>query len=263
MTRLLLLAALAVAQSPSGAQGAPPPVGTPAPSVTPGTPPPGAPATPPADPSVPKATGALRALELPLMTDRLRRHGIPETDIRGLLDAAKNAGLPADAATDVVDEAAESVKEHGRVDNLGVFVKAQLDAGLRGKELAAAIRAEHVANGKGGGKPENAGPPADHGKHGSGGHEHGPGGGHAHGPGGAHGPNGGGGPGGGEGHGRAPGERPNAENRPFGDKAEGGGGRPEGKGGKMEGKGGTLEGKGGAGAEGKGGGRRGDEKESK
>lgn len=245
MTRLLLLAALAVAQSPSGAPGAPPPVGTPAPSATPGTPPPGAPATPPADPSVPKATGALRALELPLMTDRLRRQGIPETDIRGLLDATKNAGLPADEATDVVDEAAEAVKDNGPVDNFGAFVKTQLDAGLRGKELAAAIRAEHVANGKGGGKPENAGPPADHGKHGSGGHEHGPGGGH--------GPNGGGG----EGHGRAPGERPNAENRPFGDKPEGGGGRPEGKGGKMEGKGG------GTGAEGKGGGRRGDEKESK
>jgi hypothetical protein len=42
----------------------------------------------------------------------------------------------------------KAIREHGPVDNFGAFVQRRLDEGLRGRDLADAIRAEHAAHGR-------------------------------------------------------------------------------------------------------------------
>src|SRR5687767_15243513 len=59
------------------------------------------------------------------------------------------SGIPAYEATLVIDTARVVRREHGPVDNFGAFVQSQLAQGKRGRELAAAIRAEHARSGKG------------------------------------------------------------------------------------------------------------------
>lgn len=139
------LAGVAFAQSPLGA----PPAGAP----TTGTP-----------SDAPAASDDVaRALDLPVAAQRARRAGVTDADLKQALDGMRNKKHSAGDAAIVVEGAAADVEAHGPVDNFGAFVQTQLDAGLRGKDLAAAIRAEHEKRGKkhaeGGGA---AG--ADHGK---------------------------------------------------------------------------------------------------
>lgn len=63
--------------------------------------------------------------------------------------------VPAHEARQVIDEERVARRDHRPVDNFGAFVQSRLQAGLRGQELAAAIRAEHAARGKGKGKAGN------------------------------------------------------------------------------------------------------------
>jgi hypothetical protein len=91
----------------------------------------------------------LWALRLPQATQQARLLGVPERDLRSIFDTAREMRLPAGALTEVFDEENKSIREHGPVDNFGAFVQARLGEGLRGRELAAAIRAEHAARGKG------------------------------------------------------------------------------------------------------------------
>lgn len=102
------------------------------------------------DESVPAAVWALR---LPSLVTEARQSGVANTAIRALLDEFRREGLAAAEAARVVQEEIDAVNAGGAKDNFGSFVHAQLAAGLRGRALATAIRAEHQARGIRGGKP--------------------------------------------------------------------------------------------------------------
>ncbi|MHB1312536.1 MAG: hypothetical protein ACYC3L_11025 [Gemmatimonadaceae bacterium] len=91
----------------------------------------------------------LSAALLPVVTTQARLAGLSDADIRAALDAMSSAGLSAQEATVVFENERTFRKEHGPVNNFGSYVQDQLKAGKRGPELAAAIRAEHVRQGKG------------------------------------------------------------------------------------------------------------------
>lgn len=108
-------------------------------------------ATPAAAQETPNAAMAslLQALRLPRATQEARSFGVPEQDLRAIFDRAHALRLPAGVLTEVIEVENTSIREHGPVDNFGSFVQARLDQGLRGNDLAAAIRAEHASHGKG------------------------------------------------------------------------------------------------------------------
>jgi hypothetical protein len=94
-------------------------------------------------------TQILTAAQLPVATTEARREGVNNDEIRAVLDAMTKAKVPAHEATAVIDTARAVRREHGPTDNFGAFVQTQLAAGKRGRELSAAIRAEHARMGKG------------------------------------------------------------------------------------------------------------------
>lgn len=96
-----------------------------------------------------------KAIDLPVAAQNLKKGGVPDKDIKEAIEATEEEDLSTEEAVQVLEDADEAVKEHGPVDNFGAFVKAQLKEGKRGKELAAAIKAEHEARGKG--KPADKG----------------------------------------------------------------------------------------------------------
>lgn len=98
----------------------------------------------------------LQALRLPALVTEARRLGVPEAAVQGVLAGLRRRGLPADEAALMVGEEVDAVKAGAPKDNFGGFVQRQLDAGLRGRALAEAIRAEHRARGIG--RPEDRGP---------------------------------------------------------------------------------------------------------
>lgn len=119
---------------------------------------PGAPQT-----RVPTAADSaiLRAINLPRVMQRAREAGIPDSSIRGVMDRMRQRGIPADEATTAVDMEVETVERGGNRENFGAFVRAQVESGLRGRDLAASIRAERQRRGMApegrGGRPEGAG----------------------------------------------------------------------------------------------------------
>jgi hypothetical protein len=80
-----------------------------------------------------QASDILHSILLPRTSQILRESGVPDEEVQSVIEAA-------------------SVREHGPVDNFGAFVQDQLAAGLRGRDLAAAIHAEHARRGIGKGK---------------------------------------------------------------------------------------------------------------
>lgn len=98
----------------------------------------------------------LRAIMLPAVSEQLRRSGIAPEEVKAAVNGAKEKGVSAGAITEVLRETARSVEENGPIDNFGAFVQSQLDAGLRGRELAAAIHAEHARRGIGKGKSQES-----------------------------------------------------------------------------------------------------------
>lgn len=108
-------------------------------------------------------SAVMRALELPQIFQRARDAGIPDSSLRGMIDAMRRRGIPTEEAIPAVEMEVEAVEAGGPKDNFGSFVRAQVESGLRGQELAAAIRAEREARGMGpgrrdrGGRPEGAG----------------------------------------------------------------------------------------------------------
>jgi hypothetical protein len=120
-------------------------------------------ATTPAQAQVPEwVNQILAAAQLPVVATAARSEGIGEADVRAVLDALLNAGVPAYQATAIIDTTRSVHREHGPTNNFGAFVQSQLAAGKRGRELAAAIRQEHARQGKG-----NAGRGASRGKSGN------------------------------------------------------------------------------------------------
>ena len=99
----------------------------------------------------------LKATRLPKKAAEVRAKGVPDSDVKEAMRAAKAKGVKAGDMADVTDAQSKSVDEHGPIDNFGAFVKTKLDEGLRGRDLAAAIHAEHAKRGKGKGhKPDKA-----------------------------------------------------------------------------------------------------------
>lgn len=91
----------------------------------------------------------LKALRLPRTTQEARTLGVPESDIRAILDKAREKRVRAADVNELFEHENKAIREHGPVDNFGAFVQRRLDEGLRGRDLAEAIRAEHAAHGKG------------------------------------------------------------------------------------------------------------------
>lgn len=91
----------------------------------------------------------LNAAMLPVSANAARSEGVPGDEVRAVIEAMRDKNVRAHEAREVLDEARSARREHGPVDNFGAFVQSKLDAGLRGRDLAAAIRAEHAARGKG------------------------------------------------------------------------------------------------------------------
>ncbi len=122
----------------------------------------------------PGDTELSRAAELPFVAQELRAGGLPEGEVRVALKAFREAKLSAGDAEQALTAAEQGVKRSGPIDNFGAFVQSQLDSGLRGRQLAEAIRAEHEARGKGGGRGKSG---EEHGKsgeeHGKSGEDHG------------------------------------------------------------------------------------------
>lgn len=109
----------------------------------------------------------LRALDLPRVMQRAREAGIPDSSLRGVMDRMRQRGIPAEEATAAVDLEVETVERGGDRANFGSFVRTQVESGVRGRDLAAAIRAERQRRGMApegrGGRPETADPPAGRG----------------------------------------------------------------------------------------------------
>jgi hypothetical protein len=153
------------------------------------------------------------ASELPAKAQALREAGVKPAEVKAALAAVREADLPADEAGDVLDESTDAVRKNGNVDNFGQFVKSKVEEGLRGKELAEAIHAEHAERGMG--KGRGKGPPDGKGPDGEKGPPEG------RGPDGEKGPPDGKGP---------PEDKGAGGDRTRGDKAGGGGGKGKGKG---------------------------------
>ncbi|HET9252099.1 MAG TPA: hypothetical protein VFP58_08290 [Candidatus Eisenbacteria bacterium] len=107
-------------------------------------------------------SSVLQALRLPRTTQEARTLGVPESDIRAILDKAREKRVRAADVNELFEHENRAIREHGPVDNFGAFVQRRLDEGLRGRDLAEAIRAEHAARGKG--KGHGGGPEAEKGK---------------------------------------------------------------------------------------------------
>lgn len=105
-----------------------------------------------------------RALDLPRIMQRARAAGIPDSSVRGILAEMRRRGVPAADAEPALAMEVDAVEAGGKPDNFGAFVRSQVEAGVRGRELAERIRAERQARGLGparrGGRPDRAGPPS-------------------------------------------------------------------------------------------------------
>ncbi len=112
----------------------------------------------------PSAEASLIAnmLNLPLAVESARRAGIPAGAVQDVLDSLRRRRVPAADAEQILRGEVEAVERGGPRDNFGAFVNAQLARGLRGRELAAAIHAEHARRGIGQGR--GRGPDADQGR---------------------------------------------------------------------------------------------------
>ncbi|HSD30393.1 MAG TPA: hypothetical protein VLB49_00675 [Gemmatimonadales bacterium] len=98
-----------------------------------------------------------KVLNLPKTVDEGRQAGIPSGTIWGVLDSLRRARVPAEDAQVIVQDEVDAVKAGAPKDNFGATVNALLARGLRGRELAAAIHAEHARRGIGKGKGKGQG----------------------------------------------------------------------------------------------------------
>lgn len=111
-------------------------------------------------------TGVLQAIQLPAVAETLRERGLPIEAIEAAIGAARERDVPPGEMSDIFAETARTIQETGPIENFGAFVQTRLDAGLRGRELAEAIRAEHQRRGIGPGnrlESRGQGPPGERG----------------------------------------------------------------------------------------------------
>lgn len=115
----------------------------------------------------------IQAFRLPAATREARQLGVPERDLIDIFRTARERQVSAGSLADLLFEENDAVRKHGPIDNFGAFVQDKLHQGLRGRELAAAIHAEHARRGMGKGvkragdgpgNSDHAGKPDDKGK---------------------------------------------------------------------------------------------------
>lgn len=85
-----------------------------------------------------------RALELPAQAHAARERGTPNEEVSEALDALEEENVGADESAELLRVDGEAAAEHGAHQRLGDFVEAQLEQGVRGRELAEAIRNERA-----------------------------------------------------------------------------------------------------------------------
>jgi hypothetical protein len=90
--------------------------------------------------------------DLPKVVDEARRTGIPDSTIRVVLDSLRKRRVPAEETGAILQSEVDAVKGGAPKDNFGQAVNALLARGLRGRELAEAIHAEHARRGMGHGQ---------------------------------------------------------------------------------------------------------------
>lgn len=83
------------------------------------------------------------SLALPGVATEAREAGVADATIVEVLERMRRTGVSAADAEEILVQEVEVVRAGGPVGNFGAFVQSQLDAGLRGRPLADAIRAEH------------------------------------------------------------------------------------------------------------------------
>ena len=96
-------------------------------------------------------------LRLPKTVDEGRRAGVSDGSIMAVLDSLRRRGVPAADAGQIVQAEVDAVKGGAPRENFGKYVNAMLARGLRGRELAAAIHAEHARRGMGRSNAQGAG----------------------------------------------------------------------------------------------------------
>ncbi len=98
------------------------------------------------EPSAEPEDDILLVLDLPLAAQQARASGVPEAVVAAVLASARDAGLPAQEAVEILEVTAEApAAGEGAArrppQHLGAFVRVKLAEGLRGPALAEAIRA--------------------------------------------------------------------------------------------------------------------------
>jgi hypothetical protein len=88
-------------------------------------------------------------LNLPQVVEAARRAGIPSGKVGEVLDSLRRRRVPAEDAGQILRGETEKVQAGEPKENFGAFVQEQLARGLRGRELADAIHAEHARRGVG------------------------------------------------------------------------------------------------------------------
>ncbi len=83
----------------------------------------------------------LAVINLPLAAADAREAGIAEDDLKEVLDTIAEVGLSAGEASEALAEEAEVTRTRGVKRGFGLWVKLQIAEGLRGKQLAAKIKA--------------------------------------------------------------------------------------------------------------------------
>jgi hypothetical protein len=96
--------------------------------------------------------GIWSILNLPKTVEEGRQAGIPSGTIWGVLDSLRNRRVPAEDAQQILRDEIDAVKAGAPKENFGATVNALLARGLRGRELADAIHAEHARRGIGKGR---------------------------------------------------------------------------------------------------------------
>lgn len=86
------------------------------------------------------ADDILAVIDLPLVAADAREAGIEESEIKEALETTRDSGLSASDASEVVAVEAEQTRKRGVKRGFGRWVRMQVAAGLRGKQLAAKIK---------------------------------------------------------------------------------------------------------------------------
>ena len=98
-----------------------------------------------------RAKALLEAMDLPVAAHMLRQSGMPRQEVNESLRVLRRSE---DSRADerasrrsarILRAEAETAREHGPMDGFGAFVRAQVESGVRGQELAQAIREQRQA----------------------------------------------------------------------------------------------------------------------